>query len=57
MAKVHGNCDGWFQEVRALLKRSINSGEELGASITINIDGEELVDIWGGYADKSQTHP
>ncbi|KAM5350914.1 hypothetical protein ACJ41O_003637 [Fusarium nematophilum] len=57
MAKIHGNCDAKFHEVRALLERFIDSGEELGASITINIDGKEVVDIWGGYADENRTHP
>ncbi|CAJ0538538.1 Ff.00g065990.m01.CDS01 [Fusarium sp. VM40] len=57
MDKVHGNCSPKFQGVRSLLERYVESGEELGASITVNIDGKEVVDIWGGYKDPSRTQP
>ncbi|KAF4448735.1 hypothetical protein F53441_7902 [Fusarium austroafricanum] len=57
MGKVHGTCDPEFKAVRDLLERYIESGEELGASITINIDGKEVVDIWGGYKDEAKTQP
>ncbi|KAF5681261.1 beta-lactamase [Fusarium heterosporum] len=57
MSMIHGNCDPKFQEVRSLLQGFIESGKENGASITINIDGKEVVDIWGGYVDKDLTKP
>ncbi|KAF9775202.1 hypothetical protein IL306_006712 [Fusarium sp. DS 682] len=57
MTKIHGNCDPKFDNVRSLLAKYIESGEELGASITINIDGKEVVDIWGGYSDEKRTLP
>ncbi|KAK5989524.1 Beta-lactamase domain-containing protein 2 [Cladobotryum mycophilum] len=57
MAQIHGICDSRFDEVRALLQQHIESGEELGASITVNIDGQNVVDIWGGYADEARTQP
>ncbi|SPJ81877.1 related to beta-lactamase [Fusarium torulosum] len=57
MNKIHGNCSPKFHEVRSLLERYVESGEELGASITINIDGKEVVDIWGGYKDEARTQP
>lgn len=57
MSRVHGKCSPKFGEVPSLLERYIESGDELGASITINIDGEEVVDIWGGYKDKEKTKP
>ncbi|KAF4497403.1 beta-lactamase [Fusarium agapanthi] len=57
MTKIHGTCDPKFHEVRSLLEKYIESGEEIGASITIDIDGKEVVDIWGGYADKERIKP
>ncbi|RGP64497.1 beta-lactamase [Fusarium longipes] len=57
MTTVQGNCSPKFKEVQSLLEGYLDSGEELGASITINIDGEEVVDIWGGYKDKEKTAP
>ncbi|KAF4537647.1 Beta-lactamase [Lasiodiplodia theobromae] len=55
MAQVHGSCDSRFKKVERLLQSYINSGEELGASFVVNINGENVVDIWGGYADKDRT--
>ncbi|KAK5946296.1 hypothetical protein PMZ80_000438 [Knufia obscura] len=51
MAKVQGTCSEKFNSVKQLLEEQIASGQELGASIAVNIDGEEVVDIWGGYKD------
>ncbi|KAL0257591.1 hypothetical protein SLS55_008405 [Diplodia seriata] len=55
MAKVHGTCDSRFKEVEALFQSFLDSGEELGASFTVNIDGEDVVDLWGGFADAGRT--
>ncbi|KAF5704615.1 beta-lactamase [Fusarium mundagurra] len=57
MTEIHGTCDPKFNDVRSLLEKYLESGEEIGASITIDIDGKEVVDIWGGYADKERTKP
>jgi CubicO group peptidase (beta-lactamase class C family) len=52
---VHGHCDERFGKVRAALADNIASGDEVGACITIDIDGETVVDIWGGFADAART--
>ncbi|MGO9509105.1 MAG: serine hydrolase domain-containing protein [Mycobacterium sp.] len=52
---VHGHCDERFGKVRAALADNIASGEEVGACIAIDIDGEAVVDIWGGFADAART--
>jgi CubicO group peptidase (beta-lactamase class C family) len=57
MAEVHGHCDEVYAEVKELLKQNIHSGKELGASITINVEGNELVNIWGGYKDHEHQSP
>src|SRR4029450_2040634 len=31
--------------------------DELGASIAVDLDGEAVVDIWGGYRDEERTTP
>jgi CubicO group peptidase (beta-lactamase class C family) len=41
--------------VREALETNLASGEELGASIAINLDGQNLVDIWGGWRDQGRT--
>ncbi|WNG81555.1 serine hydrolase domain-containing protein [Mycobacterium sp. ITM-2016-00316] len=56
-----GNVDGHFApEFAALaetLDRAIAADEECGAAIAIDIDGESVVDIWGGHADADRTKP
>ena len=52
---VHGHCDERFAAVRSALADNIASGEEVGACIAIDIDGELVVDIWGGYTDAART--
>ncbi len=54
---VHGQCAERFDKVRAALADNIASGEEVGASIAIDIDGDPVVDIWGGFTDAARTNP
>ena len=54
---VHGHCDARFDKVADALGQAISAGEEVGAAIAIDIDGEPVVDIWGGYADAAKTKP
>ena len=56
MAEVHGSCDERFAGVRDALAQQLD-GEELGASIAVDLDGETVVDIWGGYRDAERTRP
>ena len=45
MADIHGTCDERFEAVRAALAKNLDSGEELGASIVVDIDGDNVVDM------------
>ncbi|KAI0018769.1 beta-lactamase [Xylariomycetidae sp. FL0641] len=55
MAQVHGTCDPRFEKVRSLLQQYLDSGEEVGATFTVNIDGEDVINLWGGHADAART--
>lgn len=55
MSLVNGHCDNEFDAVRAAFEAQLESGEELGGSVAITVDGESVVDLWGGYADESRT--
>ncbi|OIW28123.1 beta-lactamase [Coniochaeta ligniaria NRRL 30616] len=57
MALVHGTVDPAFAELRDLFQGFLDSGEELGASISVNLAGRDLVNIWGGHADADRTRP
>lgn len=54
---IHGQCDPNFDKVRAALADNIEAGEEVGACITIDVDGDRVVDMWGGFADQARTKP
>jgi CubicO group peptidase (beta-lactamase class C family) len=56
MAQVHGNCDARFEGVREALAKQLD-GDELGASIAVDLDGGTVVDLWGGYRDEARTTP
>jgi len=56
MAEVHGSCDDRFRGVRQALAAQLDA-EELGASIAVDVDGETVVDIWGGSRDEARTTP
>ena len=57
MAEIHGTCAGRFEALREALARNLDSGEELGASIVVDIDGNVVVDMWGGFRDQARTLP
>jgi CubicO group peptidase (beta-lactamase class C family) len=56
MAEVSGTCDARFAPVRDALAEQL-AKEELGASIVLDIDGETVVDIWGGWRDTERRTP
>ena len=53
MGLVNGRCDSRFKELRDVLEANVASGEEMGASIAIDLDGEAVVDLWGGWRDEA----
>jgi CubicO group peptidase (beta-lactamase class C family) len=55
--EVKGTCGERFEGVRDALAARLASGDELGASIVINIDGENIADMWGGFRDEAGTVP
>jgi CubicO group peptidase (beta-lactamase class C family) len=57
MPDLQGHSDPRFDALRATLQKNVDSGAELGASMVIDIDGERVVDLWGGYRDAARTTP
>ncbi|MET8779590.1 serine hydrolase domain-containing protein [Nocardia sp. NPDC004654] len=57
MSEISGYCTDRFDGVRHELERQLDSGAELGASICVTVDGEPVVDIWGGHLDEDRTAP
>ena len=57
MAEVRGLCPPRFEAVRAAFAANFDAGVELGARFALAIEGEIVVDLIGGWADRDQTAP
>jgi CubicO group peptidase (beta-lactamase class C family) len=57
LTPLGGTCSARFDPLRELFAAKLESGEDLGASVALNIDGEMVVDLWGGWADEARTVP
>ena len=57
MSQVQGYCDDRFAAVREVFEADLASGEELGGAICVDLDGETVVDVWGGSRDVARTVP
>lgn len=53
--QIHGYCDERFTPVREAFAANFAEGQELGASFSVTLEGEPVVDIWGGDADERGT--
>ncbi|AQZ65916.1 Esterase A [[Actinomadura] parvosata subsp. kistnae] len=51
------HCDPRFSRVREVFERHFADGEELGAAFAVYLDGELVVDLWGGVADRHTGRP
>lgn len=54
---VHGLVRDRFAAVRTNFAANLASGADNGASFCATVNGETVVDIWGGYADEARTKP
>ncbi len=57
MTAVQGTCDPRFTAVKETLAANLQSGADLGASVAVVLDGQPVVDLWGGWADQEKTRP
>lgn len=51
------HCDPRFSRVREVFERHFADGEELGAAFAVHLDGELVVDLWDGVADRHTGRP
>ena len=57
MVDVQGTCDARFEPVRDVLAGQLDSGNDTGASIAVDVDGRTVVDLWGGWCDEEHRTP
>ncbi|MFE1753898.1 serine hydrolase domain-containing protein [Streptomyces anandii] len=56
MADIHGTYDDLFSAVPGALAALLDAGDA-GGSVAVFVDGEPVVDVWGGFTDGGRTVP
>ncbi|MBA4226900.1 MAG: esterase [Hyphomonas sp.] len=56
-ASVQGKCDPKFAKVREEFERNFAARGEVGASVCLSVDGQTVVDLWGGMANPETGDP
>jgi CubicO group peptidase (beta-lactamase class C family) len=54
---VHGFVADKFSSVRDAFQENFASGADVGASCCATLEGETVIDLWGGFADGGKTRP
>src|SRR2546427_7393567 len=52
---VSGDCASRFTAVRDAFAANFEAGREVGASFAATVEGELVVDLWGGSTDAART--
>ncbi len=56
-AVVQGICAPGFGHIREEFARNFAERGEVGAALAVTVDGEFVVDLWGGHADADRSRP
>lgn len=51
-AEIHGAADDYYSKVADAFAENFARHDELGAAVVIYVDGQKVVDLWGGIADQ-----
>src|SRR6201991_1689935 len=54
---VQGFAPDRYAPVRQAFAANLASGADVGASFCATLEGETVVDLWGGFADAAKTKP
>ena len=54
---IHGFCDERYAQVRDAFERNFTEYGDVGATFAATVEGEFVVDLWAGHADKARTRP
>jgi CubicO group peptidase (beta-lactamase class C family) len=53
--EIHGLCKPGYERIREAFARNFEEHGEVGAALSLAVDGETVVDLWGGHADGART--
>ena len=54
---VGGFAQERFARAREIFESNLESGADVGGSFCATIEGQTVVDLWGGFADEARTRP
>ncbi|MDD4868489.1 MAG: serine hydrolase, partial [Mycobacterium sp.] len=54
---IHGSCASKFVRVRDAFERNFEQRNEVGAAVAVWVDGDLVVNLWGGWADAAGARP
>ncbi|HZU49669.1 MAG TPA: serine hydrolase domain-containing protein, partial [Mycobacterium sp.] len=54
---IHGTCAPRFERVRDAFEQNFALRNEVGAAVAVWVDGDLVVNLWGGSADAAGTRP
>ncbi|MFI8537564.1 serine hydrolase domain-containing protein [Streptomyces aquilus] len=57
MTELNGTVSPTFEPVRDAVEDQLRSGAEVGLSLVVDVDGQQVVDLWGGHRDAARTQP
>ena len=55
--EIHGHCDDRFSSVLKAFEHNFETRNEVGACFAATVEGEYVVDIWGGHQDAAKSRP
>lgn len=55
--RIQGSCASRFERVHDSFQQNFSLRDEVGAAVAVWVDGELVVNLWGGSADLAGTRP
>ena len=57
MSELKGTVSAVFEPVRDAVEEQLRAGAEVGLSLVVDLDGDRVVDLWGGHRDAARVRP
>src|SRR5215468_1527438 len=52
---IDGHVEAGFEGVRDAFTKNFAEHGDVGAGVSIHVEGRKVVDLWGGHADEAKT--
>nr|WP_181428522.1 serine hydrolase domain-containing protein [Mycolicibacterium moriokaense] len=54
---IDGSCASEFERVRNAFESNFTDREDIGAAVAVWVEGDLVVNLWGGFADAAEVRP